>query len=166
MEREEVVEMLRGLGERPAGSVALWELQRYQAAVREAADLLESRWSAFSDEEVAELRAGVVERHEGSKAVPAEYREQAGRLATDLRKELKQRDVERPSYRGPGIYRFAIDGSEHGSEHVVVGLLQEDVLVRSGASDDGFYVISRGLFELRKDDGSRRYTWVRGLEER
>lgn len=150
-----------GVQVRGWGDVMRWiDDEQGDATVNDEAqaDKPDERWRDFSDEELLELRAGAAERHDGNKAVPAEYRERAGRLASELRKVLKARAAE-PSYRGAGRYRFAFDGYEH----VVVGLEQENVVLRSADGDDLLYTVPRDIFEERKD-GARRYEYLGPLE--
>jgi hypothetical protein len=149
MERDEVVEHLQAM---VAGSINGKDIDTLQAAT----SLLENRWSGFDDEDLRELRAGAAQRYEGSKAVPEEYRERAGRLAGELRQELERREAERANYRGPGIYRAA----GNGAEYVVAGILGVDVVLRGVGSE---HLTTMSLTEFNQRTGRKpRFEWVRG----
>jgi hypothetical protein len=74
-------------------------------------------------------------------------------LREQLTSEMHRRAAERVTYRGPGIYRAA----GNGSEYVVTGLLGDDVVLRRIESD------SESLTSMPMDDFNQhtRFTWVR-----
>lgn len=124
-----------------------------------------NRWNGFSDEELAELRRGVLERHDGSKAVPAEYRELAGRLATELRKEIKRREDEKPTYRGPGHYRHHSGDAYEVLGKTPAGAEYEQVILRRPTDEPG-QLIAEALADFENTfSGQRRYTYLGPLED-
>lgn len=123
-----------------------------------------NRWDGFSGEELVELMAGAINRRDGSKAVPAEYRERAGRLATKLRKVLKARDNERPTYRGPGRYRH-ISGEIYEVLGAAYGGADDPRVVIVRHSSGEYYYEGEENFE-KPIDGQRRYEYLGPLEDK
>lgn len=71
----------------------------------------DNRWDVFSDEELTELRNGVEERRD-KLALPADMRERAGRLATEMSRELRRRRREKDAKPGMSSVRLLLERSE------------------------------------------------------
>lgn len=123
---------------------------------------LETRWQAFSDEELLELRAGCEERWE-RKSLPIANRNNATELSAGIAHELWRR---RGRYRGPGVYR---DG-QAGGEYEVYGVLEflgegQMVVVRPDPESDALRTVPRAVFERPMPDGHNSYEFARALGE-
>lgn len=127
----------------------------------------DSRWSGFSDEELAELHAGATERQQNA-VLPSEYRGRAGRLSAEMHKERRYREAERTSYRGPGLYRrwdgktesvlgVAVHETDMGREYLVV-------IRRASENSPVFTAVPHSFFE-GCEDGQRRFSYVEVEEE-
>lgn len=130
-------------------------------------ELRSARLEAFDDDELQELLNGCVTRHD-QQALPPAILERAGRLATELSREVRRR---RGRYRGPGVYV----ATKNGAEHEVYGLLDclinvpTMVVIRADPASDQLTTISIKIFEQSRPDGLPSYEWARplpGQEER
>jgi hypothetical protein len=123
-----------------------------------------TRWDHFTDEELLELRYGALTRHDQA-SLPAEIRERAGRLATELYREIKRRRDAAPSYRGRGRYRH-----HSGDVYEVLGRTPEGaertqvILRRPTDAPDQLLAEESADFE-DTFSGQRRYEYVGPLWE-
>lgn len=149
MEREEVVRRLR--------AIVIADTKGFET-IRTAAELLESRWSGFSDEELRALRAGAQELVE-NESMWIRSRNLAADMIREMIRERDKREADQPNYRGPGVYR-----GFGGAEYDVLGVVDSDrVIFRlHGLEDDELQSISLVEFNSRPEPlGQPRFAWDR-----
>lgn len=132
----------------------------------------ETRWQAFSDEELLELRAGCLERYD-QRALPEEIRARAAELSREL---VAEHDRRRGRYRGPGVYRGNVAAEGAASpEYEVYGVVAPGsganrmLVVRADPESDQLVMVPLRSFERMLSSNQPSYEWVRplpGREER
>lgn len=115
----------------------------------------ESRWSAFSDEELQAL-AEMTSLCSTSEPLASARRAMAQEVAI----VRAWREAEQPTYRGPGRYLSIV-----GPTYEVLGVLGDLVIVRDPTRAPGALVsVTRRSFEARGEGGKRLYEYLGPLE--
>jgi hypothetical protein len=116
----------------------------------------DQRWTAFSNEEIAELAGLVAAADESYDLSP-----RAERLSAQIKAERDNRD-QAPSYRGPGVYRSG------DKTYEVLGTVGDPramgdktkMVLRDAGDTSGVLMLEPvERFEDREPDGSRYYVW-------